>query len=109
MYRRILSGAYLIGLFSILLTLTGCSGNGYIEVRNQSASIIENVRWGTVVELGSIEVGQESGLETEHHESLQIFFSKNGKNYVSKKSFNVDARTSATYIHKDSSDADIVN
>jgi hypothetical protein len=83
-----------------------CSKNGYLKVCNQSNALIEGVRWGNVIELGPIEVGQEAGKETDHHESLRIYFKKNGEEFVSKRLYTVDANTSATYIHKDSSDAE---
>jgi len=92
-----------------VLLFIGCSKNGYIEVRNQSDALIENVSWGQKVDLGQIEIGQEGGKETEQTGELHIFFRKNGKEYVSKKAYVIDAKTSATYIHQDTCDAVEVN
>ena len=87
---------------SILITLS-CSKSdvGYLEVRNKTNYKIENVNWGGLLNLGEILPGEENGTETELAGDEYINLEMDDKSYRSKDKISVDARTSATFIIKD--------
>lgn len=80
---------------------------GYIEVRNQSNFIIENVSWGEIIDLGTINPNEENGAETELVGDEFIYLSVDNKKFRSKDEITIDARTSATFIVKDTIDLEI--
>jgi hypothetical protein len=95
-------------IFISLLVFANCSKEGYLEIGNESGTLIENVKWGDVLEYGDIESGSALEKSTEDHGTYYVYFRKNGHEYVSKKAFTIDAKTSASYVHEDNDDAELL-
>ena len=94
---------------AIISCMVSCdkTPEGYIEVRNQSNFVIENVSWGKIIDLGTIKPNEENGEETEIVGSKFVYLRVNNQNYRLKDEIAVDAYTSATLIVKDT--ANLVN
>ena len=95
-------------IFMLVLVLANCSREGYLKVGNESGTLIENVKWGDVLEYGNIESGSSLEKSTEDHGTYYVYFSKNGNDYKSKRAFTIDAKTSASYAYEDDGDAELV-
>ena len=81
--------------------LYSCGNDGYIEVRNRTQYEMTNVNWGGYLEFGVILLDEKKGIETELTGEEYINFKMNEKNYRSLNKITIDARTSATFIVKD--------
>lgn len=99
--------------FSLVLILTALivfspscekSQVGYVEVRNKSLHVIEDVSWGRIINLGTLKPNEENGKETEIFGEEYIHLSIEKKRFRSKNKIVVDAQTSATFIVKDTTD-----